>query len=162
MQFSDQSLQNSVLRILAEYNLVLPKTFVIAFSGGLDSSVLLHSFKQWRAANSAVHLKAIHINHQLQTASDSWQTQCAKICQELQIELQSIKVVIDKSARKGLESAAREARYAAFKAVLGNEEILVTAHHLDDQVETLLLRLFRGTGLAGAAAMQAIKPFHFG
>ncbi len=160
MAYSDQHLQDNVLQLLAECNLELPATFVIAFSGGLDSTVLLRGFKQMRDANSAVVLKAIHINHQLQPEADDWQRQCEEICQAYAVELTCVKVHVNKNAGKGLESAARDARYAAFKVLLKPAELLVTAHHLDDQIETLMLRMLRGSGLTGVAAMQAKKPFH--
>lgn len=127
----------------------------IAFSGGLDSSVLLHLLWQWRQRRPGTPpLAALHVNHGLQGAADAWQRHCESRCAELGIPLHCEAVtVLDRGG--GAEDAARGARYAAFEALLGADEVLFLAHHLDDQVETFFLRLLRGAGTRGLAAMPS-------
>lgn len=126
-------------------------TWYIAFSGGLDSTVLLHLLADYARNHPSPPLRAIHIHHGLQAAADAWPAHCQAICDNLGIELQVIHVQVTPGA--SLEQAARDARYAAFKQALGPGDILFTGQHRDDQAETLLLRLLRGAGLRGLAAM---------
>lgn len=135
------------------------RKFLVAYSGGLDSTCLLTLFHQWREIDPSIQLRAIHVNHQLQSLAEQWQAHCEKQCKDLSINCISQTVEVETSKRESVESAARHARYAAIKSHLQADEIVVTAHHKDDQVETLLLRLLRGTGIEGAAAMQNLKPF---
>jgi len=123
----------------------------IAFSGGLDSTVLLHLLAVHARQHATPPLHAIHIHHGLQPAADAWPAHCQAICDQLGIELQVIRVQVPPGA--SLEQAARDARYAAFKHALGPGDILFTGQHRDDQSETLLFRLLRGAGLRGLAAM---------
>lgn len=122
----------------------------VAFSGGLDSSVLLHALPSVAGSRP---LRAIHIDHNLQPQSGEWAAGCMAICAANDIPAKTLPVVVDLAAGKGLEAAAREARYAAFAADLTADEVLLTAHHQRDQLETLLLQLFRGAGVHGLAAM---------
>ncbi len=121
----------------------------IALSGGLDSCVLLHSLA---ALNLPVTLHALHINHQISPNANAWQAHCADMCARLNIAFTAVKVDVKNSGR-GIEDAAREARYAVFEQHIKRGDYLLTAHHADDQAETLLLRLIRGTGPRGLAAM---------
>jgi tRNA(Ile)-lysidine synthase len=123
----------------------------LGFSGGLDSTVLLHALMQLQLP---VRLRALHINHQISPNAHQWQAQCAVVCTQLGIEFIAEKVNVVNTG-KGLEDAARAARYAVFERVVGPGDYLLTAHHANDQAETLLLRLLRGTGLRGLAAMAA-------
>ncbi len=123
----------------------------VGFSGGLDSTVLLHALSQ---LNLPVTLRALHINHQISSNADAWQTQCARLCEALNIFFVAEKVQV-KNTGKGIEDAAREARYRVFEQYVGNEDYLFTAHHSNDQAETLLLRLMRGTGPRGLAAIAS-------
>ena len=123
----------------------------IGFSGGLDSTVLLHALVQ---LGLPVQLRALHINHQISPHADHWQEQCADVCAHLSIPFHAEKVSVENSG-KGIEDAARSARYAVFEKYLTAEDLLFTAHHANDQAETLLLRLMRGTGPRGLAAMAA-------
>lgn len=159
MNVSLENFIQTTEHLLAKTNINLPQKFVIAYSGGLDSSVLLHLFQEWRKINASIQVVAVHINHQLQPQSNVWQRHCAGVCQTYGIEFSSEKVIVENSKKKGIESAARDARYATLKKYLSNDEILVTAHQQDDQIETLFYRLLRGTGIEGAAAMQGMKPF---
>jgi len=129
------------------------KRWWIAYSGGVDSHVLLHAIAQFRKANpDTPPLAAIHINHQINPRAADWAQHCQHVCAELGIELhvETVSVIGD---GEGLEAAARRARYAAFERCIGENEVLLQAHHRDDQIETLLLRLLRGSGIAGLAAI---------
>lgn len=121
----------------------------LAFSGGMDSTVLLHALHR---AN--IHFTAIHINHNLQTAAANWLQHCRDTSREYQIPFIGQAVHIEKTSRRGIEDLAREARYRAFWQLMPHDGVLITAHHQRDQVETLLMRLSRGTGLAGMTGMQ--------
>jgi tRNA(Ile)-lysidine synthase len=124
----------------------------VGFSGGLDSTALLHLLMQWCANNaSAPALTAIHVNHGMQASASDWQSHCVQICAEWQVPLITRKVEVAEVASP--EAAARKARYDAFEAVLEPGSVLFLGHHLDDQVETFFLRLMRGAGVQGLAAM---------
>jgi tRNA(Ile)-lysidine synthase len=127
----------------------------IAFSGGLDSSALLHALAQLRSAKPArFALRALHIDHQLQPASAQWAAQARVVARQQRVPLEVITVRVDSRGRS-VEAAARDARYAALTGALHAGEFLLTAQHLDDQLETVLLQLLRGAGVAGLAAMPA-------
>ena len=177
-------------------SLLKHRHWVIAFSGGLDSTVLLHSVHHFlqtlRQSNDSLELEsalrsvlgsasidkltiptlsAIHINHQLQSVSDNWEQHCQSVCDQLSVPLLIKKVAVNTDG-KGLESAARQARYAVFEHHLNAckdlypdtnmnmnvnaidiHSVLLMGHHANDQAETLLMRLFRGAGTNGVAAM---------
>ena len=129
--------------------------FLIALSGGLDSTVLLSLFAKLRqklAHLAHLSLRAIHIHHGLSQNADNWAKHCQDLCVQFQIPLIIERVQVDKT--NGIEAGAREARYQAIKKHLQTQEMLVTAHHLNDQTETFLLALKRGSGLQGLGAMQ--------
>ena len=126
--------------------------FCVAYSGGMDSTVLLHLAR----AAALPNLTAVHVHHGLQAAADDWAAQCAAQCASWQLPMQLLRVVVDPAHPKGPEAAAREARYAALQAHLPAGAVLITAHHATDQAETLLLRLLRGTGIEGMAAMRSV------
>ena len=128
----------------------------IAFSGGLDSTVLLHLLADYARSHATPPLHAIHVHHGLQSAADGWPDHCKAVCERLGIELTVIRVQVASGA--SLEQAARDARYAAFKRILGPGEVLFTGQHREDQAETLLFRLLRGAGLRGLSAMPEQRP----
>ena len=128
--------------------------FLVAFSGGLDSTALLLGLHELRRP-----LRAIHVDHQLQPQSAAWAAHCESLCRQYDIDFSRVKVEVAPAGGAGLEAAAREARYGALRDALGAGEILVTAHHADDQLETLLLRIARGTGVAGMAGIPPLSPF---
>ncbi len=119
--------------------------FWVAYSGGLDSQVLLDLALKTLPASS---LRAIHVHHGLNAQADQWQQHCENFCASAGIELvcQRIHPALDRSS---LEQEARRARYAAFAALLQADDFLLMAHHQDDQLETMLLHLFRGSGIKG-------------
>lgn len=126
----------------------------LAYSGGLDSTALLHAL-----ASLSLPLRAVHVHHGLQHAADDWARRCRAQCRALHVPLRVLRVNIAVNDAAGPEAASRAARYAALRAVLRPGDVLVTAHHQDDQAETLLLRLLRGSGVAGLAAMRELTPF---
>ncbi|QNS15622.1 tRNA lysidine(34) synthetase TilS [Mannheimia bovis] len=123
--------------------------FLIGLSGGVDSVVLLHLF-----AHTNFNIRAIYIHHGLSPNADSWAEFCEQYCKRLNIPFILQKVMVDST--NGVENGAREARYQAIQQHLKSNEILATAHHLDDQAETFFLALKRGSGIKGLSAMQAV------
>ncbi|MBC3922419.1 tRNA lysidine(34) synthetase TilS [Pseudomonas lurida] len=128
----------------------------IAFSGGLDSTVLLHLLASLANTETLPPLSAVHVHHGLQAAADAWPAHCQSICDNLGVPLSVKRVQVQPGA--SLERAAREARYLAFAEVTGAGEVVLTGQHRDDQAETLLFRLLRGAGVRGLAAMPAQRP----
>ena len=124
----------------------------LAYSGGRDSHVLLHALAVLRPELSA-HIQVIHIDHGLQPDSARWVLHCQSICATLQIPFLSRRVQARPLAGQSPEAAARQARYAELGGLLAEGDMLLTAHHRDDQAETLMLQLLRGAGPHGLAAM---------
>jgi len=125
------------------------KRVAVGLSGGLDSVVLLHVM-HGLAPQIGYRLSAVHVNHGLSPNADDWQRLCSAFCLDLRIPFKAIRVKV-KRQESGLEAAARAARRTAFSSV--RAEAIALAHHLDDQAETVLFNLLRGTGLAGASGM---------
>ena len=120
--------------------------YAVALSGGVDSTVLLAAMARLRPSNA---VRALHIDHGLHDDSRDWEMHCRTVADGLGVEYLSRRVDVETHAGESLEASAREARYRALGELLTPEEVLLTAHHADDQLETLLLRLFRGTGVKG-------------
>ncbi len=131
-------------------------TWRVAFSGGLDSTVLLHLLAHLAKNQSLPALSAIHVHHGLQAAADAWPAHCQSICEALGVPLQVVHVQVQPGA--SLERAARDARYGAFVEATQVNELLLTAQHRDDQAETLLFRLLRGAGVRGLSGMPSQRP----
>jgi tRNA(Ile)-lysidine synthase len=125
---------------------------VVALSGGLDSSVLLHALATHPAARDR-GLRALHVHHGLHADADGWQAHCERACAALDVPLAVARVHVEPEG-DGPEAAARRARHAAFEGALGHDDILVLAHHRDDQAETFLLRALRASGPDGLRAMR--------
>ncbi len=138
--------------------LLSSRQILVAFSGGLDSTVLLHQLVQWRTENPGVTLRAIHVHHGLSANADARVKHCENICQQWQVPLVVERVQLAQEGL-GIEAQARQARYQAFARTLLPGEVLVTAQHLDDQCETFLLALKRGSGPAGLSAMAEVSEF---
>lgn len=130
------------------------RRLLVAFSGGLDSSVLLHLLVHLRRQLPDLQLRAVHVHHGLNAFADEWVAHCQRQCAAWQLPLVVQHVQVD-GRQGGIEAAARAARYSAFVATLAADEALLTAQHLDDQCETFLLALKRGSGPAGLSAMAA-------
>ncbi|MBB6288166.1 MULTISPECIES: tRNA lysidine(34) synthetase TilS [unclassified Pseudomonas] len=128
----------------------------IAFSGGLDSTVLLHLLAILAKSETLPPLSAVHVHHGLQAVADAWPSHCQSVCDSLGVPLRVMHVHVPPGA--SLERAAREARYQAFTEVAREGEAVLTGQHRDDQAETLLFRLLRGAGVRGLAAMPAHRP----
>ncbi len=126
---------------------------VVGFSGGLDSTVLLHALAVSGQAR-AYGVRALHVHHGLHADADHWAQHCENICAELDVPLQVLRVQVDRADGRGPEGAARAARLRAFRASLDKHELLALAHHRDDQAETVLLRLLRGAGGDGLGAIR--------
>lgn len=133
---------------------------LVAFSGGLDSTVLLDALV-WLRQNRLpdLALRAVYIHHGLSVHADEWASHCQVQCRRRQVSFQTITVKVNPELG-GIEAAARAARYQMLQHSLSPGETLLTAQHLDDQSETFLLALKRGSGPAGLSAMAAVMPFH--
>ncbi len=129
----------------------------VAFSGGADSVALLYALAAYRSALSAPPLHAIHVNHGLHVAAGEWSDLCQRHADSLDVPLHIKLCNIDPSGR-GVEADARRERYRAFESVLAEGDILFTAHHADDMVETVLLRLLRGAGPRGLSGIPRERP----
>lgn len=136
-------------------------TFWLAFSGGLDSHVLLHLCVTLRKKH-ALKLRVIHINHQLQTQAAQWAVWAEQKAREYGLPFES--ATLQLQSQTNIEAHARAARYALFAERLQAHDLLLTAHHAEDQAETVLLQLLRGSGLPGLSAMPIktvfAKGFH--
>lgn len=128
----------------------------IAFSGGLDSTVLLHLLVSLANIENLPPVSAVHVHHGLQAAAEAWPAHCQSVCDSLGVPLRVMRVQVRPGA--SLERAARDARYQAFMQIMGAGEVLFTGQHRDDQAETLLFRLLRGAGVRGLAAMPEHRP----
>lgn len=135
-----------------------PHRYVIALSGGLDSVVLAHALAVTRERHGK-SLLAVHVDHQLHPESGSWNDHCRGLADTLGIEFVAETVSVDTSAGGGIEAAAREARYAALALYTGDRDWLLSAHHRNDQAETLLLNLMRGSGPTGLAGIGLLTQF---
>jgi tRNA(Ile)-lysidine synthase len=133
-----------------------PAPLLVAFSGGLDSTVLLHALAQSQAAR-ARGLRAVHVDHGLQEDSATWTRHCRALAAELGVELVPLRVNVARMRGLGLEASARRARYGAIESLLAPGEVVALAHHRDDQTETVLLKLLRGAGPEGMGAMRPLR-----
>ncbi len=131
----------------------------LALSGGVDSAALLHACDRIRARQPSVQLRAIHVNHGLQPAAPQWTKHCLALCARLGVPFEAVELALAPPRGASVEAVARDARYRALSARLQPGEALLTAHHQDDQLETVLLQLFRGAGIAGLAAMPESAAF---
>lgn len=147
-------IRHSTLDTLQPPSLPPGATVWAAFSGGLDSTVLLH-----RLRHAGLPVRALHVNHHLQPAANRWVEHCKEFCAQLGVPIYVLDVTVDANDPDGPEAAARRARYESFASLMKPGDCLATAHHQDDQAETVLLRLLRGAGVAGLAAMRAQAPF---
>ena len=125
----------------------------VGYSGGLDSHVLVHVMVELVGKKK---ITVVHVNHQLSADSDIWQEHCEDICLELGVDI-ICKTVSIKNRGTGIEDAAREARYGIFEKLLKKNDLLILAHHADDQIETMLFRLFRGSGIKGMSGMPTSR-----
>ncbi|HEY8329433.1 MAG TPA: tRNA lysidine(34) synthetase TilS [Rhodanobacter sp.] len=137
---------------------VPPAALCVALSGGPDSSALLHALAQLPEAR-ARGLRALHVDHGLHPDSAVWAAHCERFCAALDVPCEVLRVQVDGGTGRGVEAAARDARYAALATPLRDGEYLLLGHHRDDQAETVLLKLLRGAGPEGLGGMHALRPF---
>jgi tRNA(Ile)-lysidine synthase len=130
---------------------------LVAFSGGIDSTVLAHALVAQR--RKLASLRLAHVDHGLQAQSGEWSRHCARQARAWRVPLVSLRATIQRKRGESPEAAARDARYALLAGAMQSGEVLVTAQHEDDQAETVLLQLFRGAGVPGLAAMPARASF---
>ena len=153
------SLYQQILRFINRPE-IANKPLVVALSGGVDSMVLLSlvaSLK--RNAELTAEVSAVHVHHGLSANADQWLSFCQQQCEDLDIEFKSKAVILEKSNRQSLEAVARDARYQAFSELTETDSVILTGHHQDDQAETILLALKRGSGVNGLAAMSSVRDF---
>ena len=134
-----------------------PKHIYIGYSGGVDSHVLLHLCAS--IAEFKDRIIAVYVHHGLQAEADFWARHCEQTANSLSIDFILLRVNAVASQGESPEEAARNARYAALKSLIGVNDVLLVAQHRDDQLETVLLQLFRGSGLRGLSGMPEIMPF---
>lgn len=144
-----------LLHILQSFPAV--NAYIVGFSGGADSTALLHALNAVKSQLD-VPISAVHVNHGLHDDAGLWQLQCEDFCRKNRIELVCLSVDPQQGAGKGLEAEARHLRYEAISSLLKAGDCLLTAHHADDQAETLLLNLMRGSGVDGLSAMPQNRP----
>jgi tRNA(Ile)-lysidine synthase len=141
---------------------LVPRTsaeLCVAFSGGLDSTVLLHALARAIVDRANYRMRVAHVDHQLHPDSAKWREHCERVAQSLRIEFVPLVVTVDGGAGESPEAAARDARYSALRQILKPNEVLLTAHHADDQLETMLLALMRGAGLRGLSGVPSVQIF---
>jgi tRNA(Ile)-lysidine synthase len=133
-------------------------SIAVAYSGGLDSSALLHLAREYATSHS-IPLFAFHVHHGLSSNADAWLAHCQEVCAQQEITFDARKVLVDKGDGRGIEAAARSVRYRALGEMCREHHVslLLTAHHLDDQAETVLLQMLRGAGLAGISGMDEVN-----
>lgn len=125
---------------------------LLGYSGGMDSHVLLH---QIVAADLQRKCCAIHVNHGISPYADRWQAHCEQICADLGVDIKIVKLQLGSAGN--LEAEARKGRYRAFAEIMQANDVLLVGHHQDDQIETGLFYLLRGSGRAGLQGMPAMR-----
>ena len=130
------------------------RNYWLAYSGGRDSHVLLHVLAAIRQELWPAQIKVVHIDHGLHPDAGQWAAHCQSVCDALDLPLLIRQVNARPAAGESPEAAARKARYAELAELIGAGDILLAAHHQDDQAETLMLQLLRGAGPHGLAAMH--------
>lgn len=131
---------------------------LVGFSGGADSTALLLALYQL-ADQLPGSLAAIHFNHGLLAEATDWEAHCRHFCQQRNIAIQVHHLALQASPGRSPETMAREARYAVIGKLLNPNDVYLTAHHADDQAETMLLNLMRGSGVAGLAGIRPLRRF---
>lgn len=152
----------TVVANITEYLAGDGKQIIVAYSGGVDSHVMLHSVASLHPKYPQHDFLAVHINHGLQEQANSWEQHCKTQCEALGIPFKSVRVHIDVKSKKGIEAAAREQRYQALINCADHGSIIFLGQHLDDQAETVLLQLKRGAGPKGLSAMPECHQHHSG
>ena len=143
-------------QILDTIGLLPSQPIYVAYSGGVDSQVLLHALSQLHSRELIEqHITACHIHHGLNSKADEWQQFCLQQAQQRGVAFKTQNVEVTAKKQHSIEALAREARYQALTQMVPAQSLLLTGHHQDDQAETLLLALKRGAGISGLSAMQS-------
>lgn len=155
----DTAFQRALEDILAR--VLVSERIAIAYSGGLDSSVLLH-LAVATCQQRYIELFAFHVHHGLSPNADPWLAHCESQARQAGVNFAAQRVQINPHNKLGTEQAARRARYEALSDMCNEHKVqlLLTAHHQDDQTETVLLQLLRGAGLPGLSAMAMLQTEH--
>lgn len=158
----EQVLASSLLRLQQQYPAC--RSLLLGVSGGLDSMALLHAC--WRLNNEQAlpfeSLRVVHVNHGISAHAAGWQAHCQSVCQQLNIAFVAYQVSVQRAPGQSLEAQARAARYTVFADEIRADEALLLAHHQDDQLETVLLRLLRAAGPRGLAGMPQSRALGAG
>jgi tRNA(Ile)-lysidine synthase len=139
-----------------------PNRYWVAYSGGVDSHVLLHAMAMLRPQLAAATLHAVHVNHGLNPDAAEWAAHAQSVSDDLDIPCHLFNLDATHQKGESPEAAARNARYQVFSQLIEEGDVLLTAHHREDQAETLLLQLVRGAGPHGLAAMPVMTAFSNG
>lgn len=131
----------------------------VAYSGGLDSHVLLHTMVALSGKLPGGELRAVHVDHGLNPDAQAWSRHCRRVCDNLGVPCYCLQVSVPSEHGESPEAAARSARYSAIVELIDKGDGLLTAHHQDDQAETVLLQLMRGGGPEGLAGMPVCASF---
>ena len=154
MSLKVEALTQQLQQFADQYNI---QTWCLAYSGGVDSQVLLHLLHL-----TSLKITAVYIDHGLQDASREWASHCQHQCELLDVPFQVIRVNAQPEKGESPEAAARTARYDALEKIIKKNDCLLTAQHLNDQAETVMLQLLRGGGAAGVSAMPVMSAFSRG
>ncbi len=138
-------IENTIKNLIKKY-----KNFLIGYSGGLDSTVLLYVLNKFKKYK--INIRAIHINHNIICISEEWEKNCIKFCKKNKIQLIKKNIYIDK--KSNIEKKLRIKRYKIYNKYIKKNEILLTAHHKNDQLETIFLSIKRGCGLKGLIGIK--------
>lgn len=153
MSFTAEKLKERLRELAADRK--PPSRYLVGFSGGVDSAVLLHALV---GAVNTTPIVAVHADHGLHSDSRDWDDRCARFAEGLGVRYVSQRIAVSGAEDAGVEAAARTARYAYFASQIASGDWLLSAHHADDQAETLLLNLLRGSGVLGLAGIAAARP----
>jgi tRNA(Ile)-lysidine synthase len=145
------NLVSAALEQCLERHVAAGQTLAVGLSGGVDSVALLHGLRESARLRGA-KLMGLHVHHALSPNADAWEAHCRELCAAWAVPLTVTRVEVERNSSDGLEAAARRARHDAFAQM--QADWIALAHHRNDQAETLLFNLLRGTGVAGAAAMS--------
>ncbi|NTS77076.1 tRNA lysidine(34) synthetase TilS [Catenovulum sp. SM1970] len=152
----------SLTQLLDKHSLAsnAKQQWYVALSGGLDSICLFHLLAHYCQNRADISLKALHVHHGLSPNADKWAQHCQNVAQSLSLDCEVLKAEIKPQAQLSLEAQARDARYQLIEKAISGKALVFTGQHLDDQVETFLLRLNRGSGPKGLSAMSSVRPLN--
>lgn len=132
---------------------------VLAYSGGVDSELLAQGLASYAKQHPEYRYLLVHVHHGLSSNADTWVAHCQRQAAHYQLPIEVVRVKVNTGPRLSIEAEARNARYKAIKSLMDSRDLLLTGHHLDDQLETVLLALKRGLGPKGLSAMGAVQSF---